>query len=288
MVSFLSTEELTMRRWIVLLLLPFCFTVLAADHQTNRLYQKLIQSGLMLGTANVPLPAPYMADGLSAADQRAVIEKLPGRNQEVDEMLRLSPVAPFAVKFHDIPSSNSREPGRRIDLAFVTPGSLEKLAKTDVLDRLLNSGRTDASITPLSETKTGNEGQAHVSLPLMDKVILDGTMQTMWTRSNQSLILAGHIDPRFNNDAKYQNRWRLLQRDADGKLQPQAKSHPYEAVAYYFKFTPLVEVKDALFVEAHLLFAEPADWFDGANLLRSKLPIVLQTKIRAFRRDLMR
>lgn len=278
-----------MRRWIVLLfMIPAAFTVPAADHTGNQLYQRLTQTGLAIGQQSVPLPQPYMADGLTAQEQRQVIEKLPGRHQEVDEMLRPSPVAPFAVKFHDITTSDTRQPGRRIDLAFITPGTLEKLAKTDVLDRLLNSGRTDANITPLTANTTGNEGQAHVSLPLMDKVLLEGTMQTMWTSSNQSLILAGQIDPRFTQDARYQNRWRTLQRDAEGKLQPASTSHPYEAVAYYFKFTPVVTVKEALFVEAHLLFVEPAEWFDGVNLLRSKLPIVLQTKIRAFRRDLMR
>jgi hypothetical protein len=278
--------EPAMRRWIVLLLL--CPFALLANEDQNTLFQSLLQGGLKLGQQQLPLPAPYMADGLSAEEQRTVIEKLPGRNQDVDEMLRLSPVAPFAVKFTDISTGDPRLPAKRLDLAFVTPGSLDKLARTDVLDRLLNSGRTDASITPLSENKTNSEGQAHVALPLMDKVLLEGTMQTMWTKTNQSLILAGQIDPRFTSNTQYPNRWRLLARDAEGKLQPQSQSQEYEAVAYYFKFTPLAGVKDALFVEAHLLFAEPAEWFDGANLLRSKLPIVLQTKIRAFRRDLMR
>ncbi|HMO37330.1 MAG TPA: hypothetical protein PKA06_14930, partial [Gemmatales bacterium] len=224
------------------------------------------------------------------AEQRQVVEKLPGRHQEVEEMLRLSPVAPFAVKFQDIPTGLADYPAKRIDLAFVTPGTLDKLARTDVLGRLLNSGRTDAQITPLGEPAqaTENRGQAHVALPLMDRVLLEGTMQTMWTRNSHSLILAGQLDPQFTSHAQYPNRWRLLQRDAEGKLQPLPASQPYEAVGYYFKFTNLAGMEDALLVEAHLLFAEPAAWFDGANLLRSKLPMVLQTKIRAFRRDLMR
>lgn len=275
-----------MRRWIVLLSASLvALTLTAADHTGNLLYHQL-RSGA------TPLPAPYMADGLTAEQQRSVIDKLPGRNQEVDEMLRLSPVAPLAVKFNELSSKNSSEPIRSIDLAFVTPGSLEKLARTDVLDRLLNSGRNDASIKPLTNApqavKDAHEAQAHVSLPIMDRVLLEGTIHTMWTKNVQSLVLAGRLDPRFTNDAQYPNRWQTLQRDGEGKVKPTGVPKPYEAAAFYFKFTPLTGVPDALFVEWHLVFAEPAGWFDGANLLRSKLPIVLQTKIRAFRRDMMR
>lgn len=279
-----------MRRWIVLLASMFLLvtSLFSAaplpDHQANVLYQKLI-----LGEH--PLPAPFMADNLTQAQQRLVIEKLPGRTQEVDEMLRLSPVAPFTVKFSDLASTDSTRPLRSIDLAFVTPGSLDKLAQTDFLERLLNSGRNDAAIKPLTDApqkvKNAQEALAHVSIPLMDRVLLDGTIHTMWTRNTHSLILAGQVDPRFTNDVKYPNRWRTLQRDGDGKLAPTGPAKPYDTAAFYFKFTPLTGVPDALFVEWHLVFAEPTAWFDGANLLRSKLPIVLQTKIRAFRRDLM-
>ena len=48
----------------------------------------------------------------------------------------------------------------------------------------------------------------------------------------------------------------------------------------------LAEPKGALFVEGHVVFAEPVKWFDGANLLRSKLPPVIQGQVRSFRREL--
>jgi len=51
------------------------------------------------------------------------------------------------------------------------------------------------------------------------------------------------------------------------------------------KVTKLAEPAGALFVEQHLIFAEPVDWFDGANLLRSKLPLVVQDRVRSIRRQ---
>jgi hypothetical protein len=41
----------------------------------------------------------------------------------------------------------------------------------------------------------------------------------------------------------------------------------------------------ALFVEQHLIFVEPAGWFDGTNLLRSKFRLVIQDRVRAMRRE---
>jgi hypothetical protein len=275
------------RRIVTLLLLTLSFSLSAGDHQGNTLFTQLHSTGIH-GTT---LPAPFFADGLSLEQQKAILQNLPGRTQEVDELLRLSPVAPFVVKFSDMTGRDTRQPLRAIDLVYITPGSLDKLAQSDVLDRLLNSGRQDARIQPLTQNPKSDdtgEGQAHVTLPLMDRVQLEGTIHTMWTRTAQSLLLAGRIDPRFTSDGKYPNRWRLLKRDAEGKLQPQETGTPYEGAAFYCKFTPVAGKTDALIVEWHLVFAEPGEWFDGANLLRSKLPIVLQTKIRAFRRDLMR
>lgn len=284
-----------MRRWIVFATLIVLTTAIRAwDHPDNVLFQRLLQPGLRADDQGIPLPAPFFADGLTLAQQRSILQNLPGRTQEVDELLRPSAVAPFIVKFTDLPVKNSQMPLRAIDLVFVTPGTLDKLAQSDVLDRLLNSGRTDATIQPLTQAPQGvagraaQEAQAHVAMPLMDKVQLEGTIHTMWTRTKDSLLLAGQLDPRYTSDSKFPNRWRLLKRDAEGKLLPQPTGTPYEAAAFYFKFTPLAGNPNALLVEWHLVFAEPADWFDGANLLRSKLPIVLQTKIRAFRRDLMR
>ena len=63
---------------------------------------------------------------------------------------------------------------------------------------------------------------------------------------------------------------------------------PYGGAGMYLKITKLHEPAGALFVEQHIVFAEPTGWFDGANLLRSKLPLVVQSNVRDMRREWMK
>ena len=63
------------------------------------------------------------------------------------------------------------------------------------------------------------------------------------------------------------------------------EAHPWDGAAFYLKITKLAEPAGALFVEEHVVFAEPTGWFDGANLLRSKLPLVIQNNVRTMRRE---
>ena len=54
------------------------------------------------------------------------------------------------------------------------------------------------------------------------------------------------------------------------------------------KMTKLHEPAGAIFCEAHVIYAEPHGWFDGANLLRSKLPAAVQTEVRSLRREMLK
>src|SRR5205814_1186239 len=90
---------------------------------------------------------------------------------------------------------------------------------------------------------------------------------------------------RFGDDPEFPNRWRPISRDDDGKP-VLGEAHPYGGAGAYIKITRLAEPAGALFVEYHLVFTEPKGWFGGANLLRSKVPILTQSEVRAFRREL--
>ena len=94
---------------------------------------------------------------------------------------------------------------------------------------------------------------------------------------------AGRIDPRFDKDASLTNQWQSLGRDSLGQLKA-GPPQPYRAAGWYLKVTRLHEPAGANLVEYHVAFDEPHTWFDGANLLRSKLPLVAQDAIRRFRR----
>ena len=52
--------------------------------------------------------------------------------------------------------------------------------------------------------------------------------------------------------------------------------------------TPLAEPAGAILVECHGVFEEPQGWFQGAPLLRSKLPMLVQEQVRGFRGKLVK
>ena len=52
------------------------------------------------------------------------------------------------------------------------------------------------------------------------------------------------------------------------------------------KMTRLQTAPRAMLVEGHFAFAEPREWFSGAPILRSKISLIAQDRIRQFRRGL--
>jgi hypothetical protein len=107
----------------------------------------------------------------------------------------------------------------------------------------------------------------------------------MFSQTADAMTFASRLDGRFQDDAKFANRWRSLNIDDAGQrhLGP---PQPYEGNAVYVRLTRLKEPAGAIFVEYHHVFLEPKQWFQGNSPLRSKLPLLLQTEVRAFRRAL--
>jgi hypothetical protein len=97
------------------------------------------------------------------------------------------------------------------------------------------------------------------------------------------VVVAISIDPRFNADAQFPNSWRGITRGTGRSLQL-GEVQPYQAAGGYMKASRLVQPSGALLIEYHLAFEEPQGWFNGSNLLRSKLPLLCQDGVRKFRR----
>ena len=99
------------------------------------------------------------------------------------------------------------------------------------------------------------------------------------------ILVEARIDGRFAKDAEYPNQWRPILRDAAANIslgQPQ----PYSGAGAYVKITRLAEPAEAIFVEGHIVFEEPYGWFEGVNLIKQKIPVMVQEKVRTFRRKL--
>jgi hypothetical protein len=120
---------------------------------------------------------------------------------------------------------------------------------------------------------------------LLSKVRLTGTSHSYWSRSDDSIIAATMLDPRFTGDADLPNQWQSITRQPDGNVEL-GEPHPYRGAGEYIKITRLAEPAGALLIEFHVVYVEPKGWFDGSNMLTSKLPAVVQNQIRNMRREL--
>jgi len=281
---------LALRAWSLLATVAFV--------EDNSIFEEFMTRGVQLNGVTVRLPAPTLADGLSASEQQAALASIADTNHPVSALVRNAVVAPLVLKIEDEPNKGAVRP-RRVDLWFVVYGDIEKLGDEDFLIKQANEeARADGQqfsqeghILTADELRTrgisANSGERYLAgrFTLFDRVQISGTMRTKLTRTAESVTTAGRLDPRFDQKAEFPNAWRSITRDAQGRAslgQPQ----PYRGVGWFAKATKLADPAGAILIEVHTVFDEPAEWFNGANLLRSKLPIVLQDKARAVRRRL--
>lgn len=266
--------------------------------QHNPLFQELIKEGLDIGARSKPLfPPPTMADGLDAAGQKKVLEKLIDKHSEYDDFVRNSPVAPLVLRIRNIDPADPQAPAYGVDVAFVVHGDWNKISKA-FLDKAFTFPLTATAVRPLTiadlakrkiamSADQANQSFDNRSYSLRNKVELSCTVHSCCSQTAESFIVAQKIDPRFLKDAEFPNQWRSMKKDKDDKtvLGP---VEPYQGAGGYLKLTRLREPAGAIFVEAHLIFTEPKGWFDGENYLRSKLPLAAPYQVRALRQELLK
>ncbi len=266
------------------------------NHDANTLFRSLLDPGLEV-TPNhrVKLPPPIMPDGLDAAKQKEVIEGLIKGSYSFQQFTRDSVVAPYLLKIGDVKTPDPKSPARTVDVYFVIHGDFNLTDDPKFLDRLLNVGKGDGSgkgltrddlakrkITWTAEDEK-REGYGHVEFDFLEKVRLKVTGHAMWSKSSESVIAAAQVDPRFEGDPEYGNQWQpIIKEGGQSKYGP---PQPYRGSGMYLKLTKLAGMPNAMFAEQHIVYSEPHGWFDGANLLRSKLPPVMQTSVRNMRRE---
>ncbi len=196
----------------------------------------------------------------------------------------------------------SQAAGRQVDLWFVAYGDLDSLADDDFVERQFRSAASEDDSENRPRTKLFTEAELAsrgIALPsgpnrpaflagdftLLDKARISGVARSLKTREADLLVVASLLDERFDSDAEFPNSWRAITRDSAGKRQLGVRQ-PYAGFGSYAQVTRLAEPAGALLIEYHVAFAEPKGWFNGANLLRSKLPIVAQEGVRKLRRSL--
>ena len=234
-----------------------------------------------------------MRDGLGAAKQKAVIDALIRDDYSYDQFTRKSVVAPQLLKLHDVAPSDPNAPARGIDAWFVAFGDLKALDDQKFLERLINSGKGDGKGEGLTKEALArrkitlvdekHENYGYIEFDFLEKVHLKATGRSYWSRTDESVLVAGKLDPRFLRDKEYPNQWQsIIKEGGTTKLGP---AHEWSSAGFYLKITKLAEPAGALFIEQHIIFAEPTGWFDGETCLRSKLPLAVQINVRSMRKE---
>lgn len=251
----------------------------------------------------VKLPPPILADELDAAGQRAALGKVADARSPVSELVKKSYYAPVVVKVRTVKSAPGEGPAvRTVDLWFVAHGGWDILTSKDFLESALKTKDEGPNrVVQQSGILTDKEMAArklsaatrddyeerfvYTTFWLFERVELSATRFSVLTRGERSIVAAARLDPRFLKDLDYPNQWRPLVRDERAEIKPGA-AHPLAHAGGYAKITRLKEPADGVFVECHIVYEEPYGWFDGVSLVKQKVPVMVQEKVRTFRRKL--
>lgn len=292
----------TMRPALLLystLLLAASVAVSATAAEENTVFDNLVAKGIAVGDSFVKLPEPSMSPEADAKEQTEVVRQVSSKKYKYDEFIRKSPVAPFMLEISTVGESGG-DRVQKVDLWFVAYGKLESVTDEELLGQIAGSGSrsekgeseslTDDELRKrdlkVESTDDRRESYYRTDAPLLDKVQISGIGHGVTTRGSKSILAASVLDPRFTDDAKYSNRWRPIVREPSGKTKLGDSHHAYAGFGGYCQVVELQEPKGALFFEIHIAINEPHAWFNGENLLRSKLPILMNDNVRTLRRKL--
>ncbi len=295
-----------MKRTISTLLLVILSTAstIAAE---NPIYNELVEKGVEMSNGElVALPPPIVPDGLDAAGQQAAMKKATDARTTLKDLLKKTPYAPVMVKVRSAQVDPSKDDGpmvRKIDLWFVTYGDWDVMTSKDFLESTLQSKDEEANRVvlragELTKAELDSRQLTAITTPeleerflystfrMFDRVQVGATRFSALTRDENSILAAGRLDPRFLDDPEYPNEWRPLLRNPQAEIEP-GPAHPFAHAGGYAKITRLIEPAGAVWIECHIVFEEPYGWFDGVNLIRQKIPVMVNEKIKVFRRKLM-
>jgi hypothetical protein len=266
----------------------------AKHEDQSPLYKNLIDSGLVVGKEKFKFSAPTIPDGLDKAKQKAAIEALIAGDYTFAQFTRTGPTAPNIVKIHDLAGADAKMQVRGVDVWFIAHGDFKRLGDDKFLDQLVSSGKGAGGMGgPLTKEDLAKrkivikdekrEGYGQVEFDFLDKVRLKATGHAMWSRTEESVVAAAEIDPRFIDDKQFPNEWRSLTRQG-GQVKV-GNPQPWSGAAMYLKITKLHEPAGAMLIEQHVIFVEPSDWFGAPAVLRSKLPIAVRDNVISMRKE---
>lgn len=288
---------------LALVFLSFPLVGLAAGAGSdNRVFSQLVDDGIDVDGRPVKLPEPTLSPAADEKAQADVVRQVAGKRHRYEDFVRRSPVAPISLEVKTVGESSDPERAQKVDVWFVAYGKLSDLTSEDLFQQLIAGGDQKSQrgeSHPLSDEELRErklsidssdereESYFRMQAELLDKVEISGISHGTVTHGRHHVLAASLLDPKFRDDPDHPNRWRPILRAASGKAEV-GKPHPYAGLGGYCHAVELSEPAGALFIECHLLINEPHAWFNGANLLSSKIPILMQDNVRTLRRKLAR
>lgn len=283
-------------RLLVCVMLGLCFHVGYADQPA--MIATMTGPGITLNDeVKVVLPAPSLKKNMDDAARKDVLEALT-RGKGWKQFSRNSVNAPITINLKYIKSPSGDRIGHQVHFAFVIHASLETLKDKDLMKSMAADEKepddselykmdevTEEDLKALGIDAGENDSYGVVQAPLMNRVILRGTVHTEQTVVGNDVMMAWEMDPRFTGAAKNANTWSSIKRDKLGK-KVEGEPQPYRGAGGYMHVSELKELDGACLVESHMVIHEPKGWFSGSNALRSKMPLLIQDSARKFRRKL--
>ena len=269
-------------------------------HSDNPVYSTLQSDGADFAGVHVAFPTPLHVAGMSAEDERVALKRLVGSDRSLAEFTRDSVSAPFILKTRD-ETAAGRGVVRIAALWFVVRASLDDINPA-AADPSTSGGKTveagnmrfgatriepnDLATRALSPAggKEAHEWYVHLTSRLLDRIHVEATDRIVATKAGGSWFVGSITDAKFNADKTFPNRWHALKRQGAGAAA--GADEVYVGSAAAVTISRLASVENALLIESHFAFFEPNAWFDGAPVLRSKIGVVAQDRIRRLRRDL--
>ncbi|MBN1393556.1 MAG: hypothetical protein JW959_00800 [Pirellulales bacterium] len=273
----------------------------AAD---NSIFKELTEKGIEMSDGrSIKLPPPILPDGLDAAGQTSALQKAATAKYPLARLLEDSYYAPAIVNVRTRKSAKDEWPAvRAVDLWFVVHGDWDVLTSEKFLETLagdeeqgpngvvsksgaLTAEEMAARNLSVAEQDGYEERFVYATFRLFERVELSATRRAGLARGEESILAAGWIDRRFDEDPQYPNLWRALLRDVRAEIEP-GPPHPFLHAGGYAKITRLKKPAGAIFIECHLVYEEDRGWFDGVNLVSRKAPVMVREKVRSLRRKL--
>ncbi len=289
--------------WTVAFAVPSAYAQVA-----NPIFEEIVQKGAPIAGGFRKIRPPTLADAMNSNVQQQTIASLllkkPGAPLAFKDFVADNIRAPHIMIIDDLEYSGAGISSHSIDLWFVVHGNLKQMSDPKFLQgQFKQNNKNQIHVLTAAEKKSRNievanapgisEYYAHDEFTIFPNnavIQIRATAHATETVNDNSVVLAAILDPRFDNDAKFPNQWLPVLRPeaGGGGVGPLALGNPtvYNDAAGYIKITTLLPPapNNLQLVEYHLVYNEPQAWFQGKNLLRSKLPQQAPDDVREFRR----